>query len=357
VRTARDRAESTPANIDFAHRRDRAPKGTLEVAMLCSLAWSFAACPAPTRPHAGEGEGAAGEGEGEGVAGEGEGTSSPFFVAVGFGGRRMSSADGTAWSNDASDAQNGGDDDNLLRGVCTGVANGKRLAVAVGGSIKGRILTSTDGATWTTALSDDLGWLGGCAFNADGSIIVAAGSGRAIRSVDGGATWTDPQVEFFGGNGWQLRDVAFLGGVFGAVGDAGTSTSSDGVTWTAPSGPTKLAHVAAGNGAWVAVGNDQRAHSSDAINWTVDAVSGVQSVTFDGSRFVVVGNFLAQFSSDGASFDEHSIAPAPNLIAFGANAYVSSSFPNARQISTDALTWSDVASDQGNPLSAIAFAR
>src|SRR5688572_22291212 len=41
-----------------------------------------------------------------------EGT--PIFVAVGYGGRRMSSLDGVTWDNDIIVDPNGGDDNNLF---------------------------------------------------------------------------------------------------------------------------------------------------------------------------------------------------------------------------------------------------
>src|SRR5688572_27729099 len=64
----------------------------------------------------GEGEGEEGEGEGEGEEGEGEVNASARFIAVGYGGRRLTSLDGRAWQNDQEDNANGGDDDQLLRG-------------------------------------------------------------------------------------------------------------------------------------------------------------------------------------------------------------------------------------------------
>ena len=62
-----------------------------------------------------------------------------------YGGRRMSSRDGIHWTNDTEWAAKGGDDDNVLFNVA--FAKGK--FIAVGGSMTGRIVTTTDGKMWT----------------------------------------------------------------------------------------------------------------------------------------------------------------------------------------------------------------
>ena len=73
------------------------------------------------------------------------------FVAVGYGGRRMVSADGVAWEITAEWGEKGGDDSNNLMGL----AFGKGKFVAVGGGGRGRrrrrpghVLASADGRAW-----------------------------------------------------------------------------------------------------------------------------------------------------------------------------------------------------------------
>src|SRR5689334_11702907 len=68
-----------------------------------------------------------------------------MFVAVGYGGRRVTTRDGVHWENDVELAPNGGDDDNCLFSV----AFGRDKFVAVGGGARvGRIMTTRDGTDW-----------------------------------------------------------------------------------------------------------------------------------------------------------------------------------------------------------------
>ena len=73
-------------------------------------------------------------------------TDAGIFVAVGYGGRRITTVDGVTWRNDVEFAANGGDDDNCLFSV----AFGKEKFVAVGGGAArwGRIMTTRDGRDW-----------------------------------------------------------------------------------------------------------------------------------------------------------------------------------------------------------------
>ena len=69
------------------------------------------------------------------------------WVAVGYGGRRMSSTDGVKWEITAEWAEKGGDDSNNLMGLAYGL--GKFVAVGGGGWSRetqgGHILVSKDG--------------------------------------------------------------------------------------------------------------------------------------------------------------------------------------------------------------------
>src|SRR4051794_22942750 len=65
-----------------------------------------------------------------------------LFVAVGYGGRRVTTRDGVHWENDVELAPNGGDDDNCLFSVAFG--HGRFVAVG-GGAGVGRIMTTVDG--------------------------------------------------------------------------------------------------------------------------------------------------------------------------------------------------------------------
>ncbi|HEY4220894.1 MAG TPA: hypothetical protein VGO62_06115, partial [Myxococcota bacterium] len=202
-----------------------------------------------------------------------------------------------------------------------------------------------------------------CAFNDDGSVIVAVGSDRFIRSLDGGATWVDPGTIFSGGNDWQPRDVAFGDGLFVAVGDAGIFTSPDGVAWSDAIAPQGLGHVAFGHHLWVAAGEGKVAVAGADIAqpWDSQHINAVHTVIYDGARFVLGGDFVTAFSSDGASWDQHTTNASAQLLAFatvgGAGVYASSTFPDIRESSSDAIAWSKNAGNgnDDNALAALIF--
>ena len=259
------------------------------------------------------------------------------------------------WDNDVEDGAGGGDDDNLLRGVCAGDG----VIIAVGGAGNGRALRSIDGgATWTVSELGS-GWLGGCAFGVvgDDRVFAAIGSGRAIRSVDGGLTWIDPEAHREGGRNWEMRDVAFLHGRFVAVGDTGTSTSVDGTGFSAPTGPPNLFRVAAGNGVWVAVGSGLRARSVDGITWT-DEPTGGRDVAFAGDHFVMAGAGQLFFSPDGQEWESRGGPTFERLVAgevLGQTVYIGTLWPDARRRSTDGTNWDEVARDGGNAIDDLVF--
>ena len=151
-------------------------------------------------------------------------------VVVGYGTRRVRSADGLTWTDFAEVDPRGGDDDNLLRGV----GYGDGVFVAAGGSGAALIMRSTDGIAWES-VPNTLGNFVSDVAHADGTFVAAGGNGLRARSVDGGATW-DSSTRYYAGH---FRAVAAGNGVFVAVGhtygdsnDGLWSTSIDGVTWT-----------------------------------------------------------------------------------------------------------------------------
>ena len=313
-----------------------------------------------------DGEGGDGDGDdGDGDDGDGDGAAGPaFFVAVGEGGRRLVSAAGETWQHDVAEVDDGGDDDRLFRGVCAGVVQGQRVLLAVGGSARGRVLRSVDdGVSWSLAVDDDRGWIGACAID-DAGVAVFVGSGRSDRSLDGGRTLIDPGTQRGAQGNWQLRDVVVAGDVFVAVGDAGVSTSVDGVVWSEPRGPRGLSRVAVGvfGGTMraVAVGASVRATSADLSSWSESPIDGGRDVVCDGARFVVVGIGLRQVSTDGVSFAV-SGGPAIERLAVGVvdgrPRFVGVRYPDRRQISDDAEIWTDVAAGgaSGNALVDVVF--
>lgn len=249
-----------------------------------------------------------------------------MFVAVGYGGRRMSSLDGATWSNDIVVDPNGGDDNNLFRGL----GYGDGVFVAVGGSSSGQIFTSLDGANWTPQIPAS-SWLGDVTF-IDGVFVAAGGNGARQRSSDGGVTWTDEGPYFAG----HFRGIASGNGVVVAAGHTYntdpfvglTARSTDaGATWeTEQTGGPAFGSIAFGAGVFVAVGADGCRRSSDGSAWADCGIAGggLDRVVFANGEFLVPDAAGYHRSADGAAWS-HQDAPSRGVQTFGLGFYVATS--------------------------------
>ncbi len=273
----------------------------------------------------------------------------PTFAAVGYGGRRVVSEDGSEWIHEIHDAEPGGDDDQLLRGITAG----EGLLVAVGGSSHGRVLWSSDGASWQQ-ITDDVNWLGDVAYG-DGLFVAAGGLGRRIYSEDG-KTWHDVGADFDD----PFRAVAFGDGTFVAVGDGGRRMrTTDGMTWTDDvSGGSSLSDVAYGNGYFVAVGQaGRRVRSADGATWTDEQSGGptLSSIVFAEGRFLAYGGGAAYESTDGEAWSPHDLTEAVEEVAFAGGVYVGARWNDGGATflrSTDGLTFA-VVDEGGNAITAL----
>jgi hypothetical protein len=272
----------------------------------------------------------------------------PIAVVVGYGGRRAMSRDGVMWEHFVQIDPNGGDDDNLFRGVCYGAGT----FVAVGGSTTAFTMTSTDGVTWENENRTPRAWLGNAA--PLGVVFVAAGgNGLRVRSLDKGATWVDDA----GYQSVHYRDVAASATNAIAVGHNYDTTpnvgiiasTADGKSWEERvRGGEPLNDVAFGNGAFVAAGNTGRvARSTDGVSWrdlTFGASGGAQ-VIFTGVRFLVSFGDTHFESTDGATW-----SPAEgtrSVDAYFGGRYLSFDWPARIHASTDAAQWTAVFSPLG----------
>ena len=121
---------------------------------------------------------------------------------------------------------------------------------------------------------------------------VAVGILGTILTSANGATWTSNTFPFNNPPAPTLYGVAFGNGSFVAVGHAVVLTSADGVTWASqPIDPTvELQSVAFGNGGFVAVGKDGLILSSlNGITWVTE-ISGTSQdlivVNFGNGKFL-----------------------------------------------------------------------
>jgi len=154
----------------------------------------------------------------------------------------------------------------------TGVNHLSRVAhngsLWVGCGSAGKIVTSTDGYSWTERTSGTAESLGGVAYGA-GVWVVCGGHETFLSSTDG-ITWIDRSP---GAATDHMYEVVYGGGVFVAVGASGAIySSSDGTTWTARGSETQYMYSVAYdsiNGLFCAVGwNGFIVTSPNGTTWT-----------------------------------------------------------------------------------------
>jgi hypothetical protein len=262
------------------------------------------------------------------------------LVVVGYGQRRLSTRDGTTW-NLLEKTPNGGDDNDLFRGVT--FANGR--FVAVGGSSVSLTMVSTDGATWTMGGTGNA-WLGGAA-NIGARFVAAGGNGLRVYSDDGALTWS-------AGAGYQsvhYRSVVGNGATVVAVGHTTDGTNqgiiastTDGASWTERRHTgAAFGSVAYGNGTFVAAGDTGLVvTSADGVSWNESTLgSGTGTVIFDGTRFVLSRGGSIWTSTRGGSWTAVTTSGQEVGAAFN-GAYFSFGWPLSVNRSTNFTTWANV---------------
>lgn len=213
-----------------------------------------------------------------------------MYVAVAFskpvsGGRVMTSSDGETWTHRSSPE---------LEWYSVAWSEDLSLFCAVANSGSGnRAMTSPDGVTWTQRTTPDAGWQE-VIWVADLGLFVAvaqSGVNRVMTSPDG-INWTGRTVT---DNRW--RSVTYGDGVLVAVADSGDDramVSTDGITWTDFTMPTgDWFNVEYGNGKFVAVkaggSGPTSAISADGETWTSGedtAIDSWRSLTFNNGVFL-----------------------------------------------------------------------
>lgn len=267
----------------------------------------------------------------------------PVAVAVGYGMRRVSSRNGLDWEYFEESTPDGGDDDDLFRGLSFGAGR----FVAVGGSGMSLSQVSTDGQTWDVEDRGQGAWLGGVAF-LDGEFVAAGGNGLRVHSEDLGSTWLDS----VGYEAIHYRDVASGEGLVVAVGhtynespDVGViAITEDGRAWEqVVFAGDNLSRVAFGNGVFVAAGGNGRVSwSDDGMDWN-DATQGEGdgSVVFVNSEFVLSNGGGVFRSGDGSGWTMVDGA------GFGVEGYIdgvylSLGWPAVIRASSDMVEWEPV---------------
>jgi len=272
----------------------------------------------------------------------------PTIVVVGYGGRRARSVDGQTWQNFQQLTPNGGDDDNLFRGV----GYGDGTFVAVGGSTHAYTMTSTDGITWANENRTPRAWLGNVAY-LSGQFVAAGGNGLRVRSTDRGVTWTsDPGYQPI-----HYRDVASGNGIVIAVGHNYDTTpnvgigavTSNGTQWMETHrGGAAFADIEFGNGVFIATGGQRVARTTNGMTWTdvTFATTGATSVAFTDTEFIVGVGSSHYRSTDGMTWTP--VTTSRDVDAYFAGRYLSLSWPAQIFASTSLSQWSSVFNPQGS---------
>jgi hypothetical protein len=261
------------------------------------------------------------------------------FVAVGSGGRIITSADGITWATRSSGTTI----------PLVDVATNGNLFVAVGQ--QNSVITSTDGITWTIRSIS----IGGEVFSPsaivwNGSMFLMSARNAILKSTDG-INWVRANP--------KLNGVATNGSIFVAVGDGGkilTTVANSSVpekSWIVRnSGVTENLCGIVWNGSnFLAVGDKGRILSStDGTNWTA-RFSGISTawgtnhpqndlkkVAWGNGRYMVVGEHAVITSVDGVtwatsanwtvSFKDVVYVPNQNMFVVVSNGSIHTSYNN-----------------------------
>jgi hypothetical protein len=273
----------------------------------------------------------------------------PYAVSVAFlNGRFFSvgasietSADGAVWTRVAE-----GFDDPLWS-----IAHGNGIYVAVG--LKGVIATSPDGQTWTRALRG-LADLRG----------IAHGNGRYVI-VGEEEAWTSTDGEAWSSISGPVADnpagITFVNGTFVVVGGEGDLfTSKDGTTWTGISVATNDLRAVIHDGTrFVVVGERTAVFSTNGIGWTQVASSLVGStaaIAFGNGTYVAAVVSGLRISTNALDWEWAFDAPHLRSLAFGNGRFVGIMFDGAPAVSTDGLTWDTYTLPPGFDAESVVFA-
>ncbi|WP_438480140.1 beta strand repeat-containing protein [Oleiharenicola lentus] len=206
------------------------------------------------------------------------------FIAGGIRGTLLTSADGLTWTQRPVAANN-----NLLS-----VAYGNGLYVMIGSL--NAVFTSTDGINWqpgSTGLHGAPSQLQEVAFG--NGKFVATGTGGVISTSTNGLNWTTGSLG--AGNTEQLAGLHFDGDFIAISSGNKVYVSADGITWTqegtTPAGLNSFASDPSATGLGVAVGDNGAIHTtSDGITWTARS-SGTTNqligINYVNNQFIATG--------------------------------------------------------------------
>jgi hypothetical protein len=273
------------------------------------------------------------------------------WVAVGYGGRRMISTNGSTWEITAQWAENGGDDSNNLMGAAYGL--GRFVVVGGGGFSKdkqgGHILVSVDGRDWKEVHSDSFR-INPVIFGA--GRFVAGGPERTLLWSDDGETWqkgAQIAADGFPGYAMWFRQGAYGNGAFVMMGEGGPKkefywciASPDGTTASFRRDLPHLRALAFGGGTFVAVGAGVIATSADGREWLRQerpADEKLDWVLWTGDRFLCGGGKRCFSSADGGAWEPCPVEPPGRVLWSDGTRFIATQWPGRMIFSPDGKEW------------------
>ena len=281
------------------------------------------------------------------------------LVAVGYGGRRMSTTDGRTWENVQQWTDKGADDWFNLISVCHG--KGKFVCVGGGGWSRdtqaGPILVSTDGKTWREVAKYPFRV---SPVEFDGKRFVAGGPNHRLLWSEDGEKWNDGADITLPSEipGWAFwfRKGAVGNGAFIFMGNAGPKQAT---WWTVVSkdGQTvdhfttevpKTEELAFGAGRFLAATKDAVLSSTDGIQWQPVSVPAdeYKGVLWTGHHFFLTGKKSTYTSADGKAWTEFGKPPPCRVIFSDGATWIGTGWPGNMYYSADGKAWQKTSQPQ-----------
>lgn len=290
-----------------------------------------------------------------------------LFVAVGYGGRRITSRDGVSWENDQRWSEEAKDNDDVLFNVAFGA--GRFIAVG-GGAQTGHLLATQDGHEWHS-VQDVKGRVATIAF---GHGLFVAGHDAELMSSTTGDKFASGQRLDWKGSVHARRSACGdteAGFRFVIIGDVDLwvdrkrvswrGVTSDGTRWEHTSLDAPAARdVAYGAGHFVVVGPNGLIESShDGQTWQrfdSDPVENFSRIVWTGRRFLITGGQAAWSSPDGLTWTREARA-IPCSVAWAREGFlgIGLSWGGNMHASRNLEDWKKVAIPPGPSLNAVAF--
>lgn len=262
------------------------------------------------------------------------------WVGAAEGGKVITSTDGSTWTERTVDPATTPYAQSFLN-----VTYGGGKWVVVGNA--GHIFTSNDGINWTEHSINTANNLSGITY-ANSTYVIVANSGNIYYSSDA-VTWTNtkPASDDFLG-------VAYGNSIFVAVGANGIAYSSpDGATWTnrGPiAGSSSVYSVRFLNGSFYATSDGKIVTSTNGTSWntpqTISGASGtvLYDITYSTGKYVIVGDLDGNFtngvilaSTDGTSWTTETPNSTPVLYGIASNSNQFTAVGDSGAIRTQAI--------------------